>query len=118
VIKVAVPVLHVAGAEARKEFYCNKLGFRLEFAHRGDSALAGPCYMGMYLDGVWIHLSSFSRDGVAGGVVTFLVDSVDTLHAEFVSQGVAIHVEPIDQSWSMREMYVKDADRNCLRFQV
>ena len=46
---------------------------------------------------------SFSGDGVAGGVVNFLVDSVDTLHAEIVAKGVAIHVAPVDQTWGTRE---------------
>ena len=72
--------------------------------------------MGLSRDGVWIHLSSFSGDGVAGGVVNLLVESVDALRAEFVATGVRIDVEPVDQTWGTREMYVKDADGNCVRF--
>ena len=116
-IKAAVPLLHVSRAEVARKFYCEKLGFRLEFAHRGDPAQADPCYMGLSRDGVWIHLSSFSGDGVAGGVVNFLVDSVNDLHAEFVAKGVVIHLGPTDQTWGTREMYVKDADANSLRYQ-
>ncbi len=116
-IKMAVPLLHVSNAAAAQDFYCGKLGFRLEFAHRGDESLADPCYMGISRDGVWIHLSSFSGDGVAGGVVNLLVDDVDALHKEFVAKGVHIDSGPVDQTWGTREMYVKDADRNCLRFQ-
>jgi uncharacterized glyoxalase superfamily protein PhnB len=117
VIKLAVPLLHVADAAAAQEFYCGKLGFRLEFAHRSDESMANPCYMGLSRDDVWIHLSSFSGDGVAGGVVNLVVDSVDELYAEFVARDVVIDVEPVDQTWGTREMYVKDADGNCLRFQ-
>jgi catechol 2,3-dioxygenase-like lactoylglutathione lyase family enzyme len=95
----------------------HKLGFRLEFAHRADGSGPDPCYMGLTRDDVWLHLSSFSGDGVAGGVVNILVDDVDTLHAEYVAKGVRIDVEPVDQTWGTREMYVKDADRNTLRFQ-
>ena len=73
--------------------------------------------MGISRDGIWLHLSSFSGDGVAGGVVNLLVDDVDALHAEFVAKGVPIAVEPVDQTWGTREMYVKDADGNSLRFQ-
>jgi catechol 2,3-dioxygenase-like lactoylglutathione lyase family enzyme len=117
VIKVAIPLLHVTSAATAEEFYCGKLGFRLEFAHRGHEAMADPCYVGVSRDGVWMHLSSFSGDGVAGGVVNLLVDNVDDLHAEFVKKGVAIAVEPVDQTWGTREMYVRDGDGNCLRFQ-
>jgi uncharacterized glyoxalase superfamily protein PhnB len=116
VIREAIPLLHVSNAEAAEEFYCNKLGFRLEFAHRGHASLADPCYMGLSRDGAWIHLSSFSGDGVAGGVLNLLVDDVDELHAEFIAKGVGIAMEPVDQTWGTREMYVKDADGNCLRF--
>ncbi|HEV2386437.1 MAG TPA: VOC family protein [Candidatus Acidoferrales bacterium] len=116
-IKRAIPLLHVSDAGRAERFYCGLLGFDLEFAHRSDDAVPDPCYMGVSRDGVWLHLSSFSGDGVAGGVVNFLVDSVDALHAEFVKKRVPIAVGPVDQSWGTREMYVKDADGNSIRFQ-
>ena len=115
-IKAALPLVHVSNAAAAEEFYCERLGFRKEFAHRAEEAKADPCYMGISRDGVWIHVSSFSGDGVAGGVVNLIVDSVDGLHAEFVGKGVRIDSGPVDQTWGSREMYVKDADGNCLRF--
>ncbi len=115
-IKLAIPLLHVSNSAAAEDFYCNRLGFRRGFAHRGDEAKADPCYMGVSRDGVWLHLSSFSGDGVSGGVVNLLVDDVDALHAEFVAKGVRIDVAPVDQTWGTREMYVKDADGNCVRF--
>ncbi|MGA7831324.1 MAG: VOC family protein [Terracidiphilus sp.] len=117
-IKVAVPLLHITSATAAREFYVKRLGFRLEFSHRPDGIEADPCYMGISRDGVWIHLSSFSCDGVVGGVVNLLVDDVDALHIEFAAAGVHIDTPPVDQTWGTREMYVRDADRNCLRFIV
>ena len=116
-IKFAIPLLHVSDIAAAEEFYCVRLGFTLEFAHRPDGITADPCYMGISRDGVWLHLSSFSGDGVAGGVANLLVDDVDALHREFVGKGVPIAVGPVDQTWGTREMYVKDADGNSLRFQ-
>ena len=115
-LKLAIPLVHVTNAAAAEEFYCNRLGFRREFAHRADPAKSDPCYLGISRDGIWLHVSSFSGDGRAGGVVNFLVDSVDALHAEFVKKGVPIAVEPVNQTWGTREMYVKDADGNSIRF--
>jgi uncharacterized glyoxalase superfamily protein PhnB len=114
-IRVAIPLVHVSNAAAAEAFYCSKLGFRMEFAHRGDEAKADPCYIGVSRDGVWMHLSSFSGDGIAGGVVNLIVEDVDALHAEFVEKGVRIAVAPVDQTWGTREMYVKDADGNSIR---
>jgi hypothetical protein len=41
-------------------------------------------------DGVWLHLSSFSGDGVSGSVANLITREVDALHAEFVAKGVPI----------------------------
>jgi catechol 2,3-dioxygenase-like lactoylglutathione lyase family enzyme len=113
--KLSIPVLHVSSSVAAEEFYCNQLGFRLEFAYR-PFGNADPCYMGLVRDDARLHVSSFSGDAVPGGVVYLLVDDVDALHKELLAKQVSIDTGPIDQSWGNREMYVKDADRNSIRF--
>ena len=114
--KLAIPVLHVSSAAAAEAFYCDRLGFRREFAFRFDDTRPDPCYMGLVRGGAELHVSSFSGDGVSGGVVYLLVENVDALHAELVAKGVAISLEPTDQTWGNREMYVKDGDGNSIRF--
>jgi catechol 2,3-dioxygenase-like lactoylglutathione lyase family enzyme len=116
VFKLAVPVLHVGSSAAAEEFYCGKLGFRVESAYRFDDARPDPCYMVLAKDEAELHISSFPGDGVAGVVVFLLVDDVDALHAELVAKGVRIDTGPVDQTWGNREMYVKDADGNSIRF--
>lgn len=115
-LKPAIPLLHVSNSVQAEEFYCHRLGFRRHFAYRVDDTKADPCFMGLSRDGVWLHVSSFPGDGVSGGVVGFLVDDVDALHAELVAKHVAIELEPTDQTWGNREMYVRDADGNSIRF--
>ena len=114
--KLAIPVLHVASFRVAEEFYCERLGFQRRFAYRIDDARADPCYMGFCRDGAWIHVSSFSGDAVPGGVVYLVVDDVDELHADLVKQGVAVDLEPTDQTWGNRETYVNDPDGNSIRF--
>jgi uncharacterized glyoxalase superfamily protein PhnB len=116
-LKVAIPVFHVSNSADAVQFYCEKLSFRHEFSHRAIASQPDPCYSGVSRDGVWLHLSSFSGDAVVGGVTNIVVDNVDALHAELIAKGVPIHLAPVDQTWGTREMYVKDADGNCLRFQ-
>ena len=99
-IRVAVPLLHVSNAAAAVDFYCNKLGFGLQFQHRPDGVETDPCYMGISRDGVSMILSSFSGDGVVGGVVNLMIDDVDQLHREFVAASVAIDSGPVDQTWA------------------
>jgi uncharacterized glyoxalase superfamily protein PhnB len=115
-IRHAIPLLHVSNAAKAVEFYCHGLGFQLEFEHRPDGVTGDPCYMGISRDGVWIHLSSFGGDGVAGGVANLMVDDVERFYLEFLAKNVPIDTPPVAQTWGSREMYVKDADGNCLRF--
>lgn len=111
-LKQAIPVLHVSSSMAAEQFYCAGLGFQQRFAYRPDEGRADPCYMGLVRDGVLLHVSSFPGDGVAN----FIVDDVDALHEEFRNKGVRIHLEPTNQSWGNREMYLEDADGNSIRF--
>jgi catechol 2,3-dioxygenase-like lactoylglutathione lyase family enzyme len=117
VLRLAIPLLHVSSAQAAEKFYCDRLGFCLEFSHRADSARPDPCYSGIARDGVWLHLSSFCGDGVSGGVANLLTDDVDALHAEFLAKGVEIDpAHPVNQTWGTGEMYVRDPDGDTLRF--
>jgi uncharacterized glyoxalase superfamily protein PhnB len=115
-LKLAIPVLHVTNSAVAAEFYCNGLDFRQDFAHRGDETMPDPCYIGLSRDETRLHVSSFSGDGVSGGVVFLLVDDVDGLDEELIRKGVRIDLEPTDQTWGNREMYVKDPDGNSIRF--
>jgi catechol 2,3-dioxygenase-like lactoylglutathione lyase family enzyme len=99
-----------------EEFYCSRLGFRREFAYRPNEARPDPCYMGLVRDDAWLHVSSFSGDGVAGGGVYLLVDDVDGLYEELLGKRVNIVLAPTDQTWGNREMYVSDPDGNSIRF--
>src|SRR5260370_37335055 len=108
--------MHVCSSVAAEEFYCKRLGFRLEFAYRIDESKPDPCYMGLVRDDAWVHVTSFSGGGVSGGVVCFDVDDVDALHTELVEKGVRIDTGPLAQTCGNVEMYVKDADGNSIRF--
>lgn len=114
--KAAIPVLHVSSSAAAEAFYSGQLGFRLEFAYRPDATLRDPCYMGLTRDDASLHVSSFSGDGVSGGVVYLRVDDVDAVYRELQTRGVLFDLEPTDQTWGNREAYVKDDDGNCIRF--
>ena len=45
-----------------------------------------------------------------------LVGHQTELHEELKAKGVAIDLEPTDQSWGNREMYISDPDGNSIRF--
>jgi uncharacterized glyoxalase superfamily protein PhnB len=111
----AIPVLRVTNSTAAEDFYCSGLGFQRTFCWP-PTEQSEPRYFGVNRDGVELHISSFPGDGTPGTTVFVLVDDVDLLHRELLSNGVHIDTAPIDQTWGTREMFVKDADRNCIRF--
>jgi catechol 2,3-dioxygenase-like lactoylglutathione lyase family enzyme len=112
VLKITIPVFHVTNTAAAEAFYAT-LGFH---ADSEDSDKSDPRFVAVERDGVSLHLSSHSGDGVVGSVAYVVVEDVDVLHAELASKGVQIDTGPVDQTWGVREMYVKDGDGNCLRF--
>jgi catechol 2,3-dioxygenase-like lactoylglutathione lyase family enzyme len=106
----------MTNADAAEEFCCRLLGFRPEDEVPASEMKRDPCYMGLARDDAVLHLSSHAGDGVIGGVVYFISDDVDALHTEFVAKNVCIHIAPVDQTWGMRELYVRGPDGNSVRF--
>lgn len=112
----AIPIFQVSDSRAAEAHYCGRLGFQLAWAMRPVEGSDDPCYMEVEREGVTLHLSSFSGDGAKGSAAMVRVPDVDALHREFLARGVEIDTGPVDQTWGLREMYIKDADRNSLRF--
>jgi len=115
-IQQTIPVLRASSSEQAERFYCEQLGFQKRFAYRIDDTQPDPCYMGLWKDDAWIHVSSFPGDGQFGSAVYITVENVDDVHAELQRNGVKVDLEPTDQSWGNRETYVEDPDGNSVRF--
>src|SRR5258705_13461549 len=114
-IKLAIPLLHISDPSVAESFYCNQLGFTKSFSY-SPFGETGPYYIGIIRDGIRVHLSSFSGDGITGNAVILIVENVDALYDEFILKGMKIDMPPTDQSWGNREMYIADADNNSIRF--
>jgi len=114
--KHAIPVVRVHSCSRAKEFYCGLLGFEIRFAYRPDQSCSDPCYMGLVRDSAALHVSSFAGDGTAGAAVYVLVEDVDAVARELKARGATMALEPTDQTWGNREMYVEDPDGNSVRF--
>lgn len=116
-----VPILKVADIDVSLAFYAT-LGFAVDFRYAATPT--GPYYAGISRDGVQVHLSTHPGDGVFGTAVYCYVDDVDALFRELIGRGLTVPgnpdspVEdgPVDQTWQMREFYVRDPDRNTVRF--
>ena len=71
-----------------------------------------------------LELTIYEGDYLFGSVVNVLVDEVDDLFKKFIARGYStpkkqnspVDEGPIDQSWGMREFYIRDLDGNTLRY--
>lgn len=121
-VRRVVPIIKVTNLEAALAFYQARLGFVIDFHFRASDN--GPDYVGLLLDDQPVHLSTFSGDSVAGTATYFYVDDVDALWRGFLERGFVppdkedspVEGGPLDQTWGMREFYVRDPDGNALRF--
>lgn len=117
-----VPIIKVTDMQAAIDFYRSTLGFVVDF--RYSASPAGPEYAGLSLDGNQVHLSTFSGDGVRGTATYCYVEDVDALFRRFLQAGLRtpghdespVEEGPVNQTWGMREVYVRDLDGNTLRF--
>ena len=110
-----VPILKVRDIERALDFYCGILGCQEEFRFRLSEH--GPFYAGVRYDGHPLHLSTFGGDSVIGAAVYFYVEDVDSLYERFKASGLTkAEMEPTNQDWQQRELYIRDPDGNALRF--
>lgn len=116
---MAIPILRCADIEASLAFY-TKLGASVLWHNR----TGGPSYVAVRWHGHELHLSSHAGDSRAGAAAYLPVDDVDAVFAELRARGWQpsndpndpVGTAPTDQTWGMRELYVRDPDGNSLRF--
>lgn len=113
----ATPLLRVRSVAGIEGFYCDGLAFAVQSRYRSNPDRADPAYLVLRRDDAVLHVSSFPGDGAIGHIVTIAVGDVDRLRDELVSKGVDIGDGVMDQDWGDRELYIRDRDGNCIRFQ-
>ena len=111
------PIIKVSDIQKSLSFYCSVFGFSKQWEYAASAD--GPWYACLTWQGSELHLSSFPGDGPSGVAVYFHIDNVDDLYSSFLKAGLeSVELEPTNQSWNQRELYIRDSDGNCLRFGV
>ena len=114
----AIMILDVRNVDAALRYYCEQLGFTLDFRN----AQAPDNYAGIRRGNVLLHMqwqsSDAFRDGTAGHLrVRIDVDDPDALYDEYRARGVKeVGPPPEDTSWGTREFAFRDPDGNHLAF--
>ncbi|MEO0024830.1 MAG: hypothetical protein RL196_1271 [Actinomycetota bacterium] len=105
-LEQTIPVIPVSEFAIAHETL-TKVGFDLAWQHNAGQGLMYAEFV--HPDGAVVHASESRGDGVGPVVVYFRVDNVDDLaaHAQTTAS---------DQTWHMREFWLRDADGNTYRF--
>jgi catechol 2,3-dioxygenase-like lactoylglutathione lyase family enzyme len=76
----AIPILRIFDEAKAREFYCDFLGFTVDFEHRFEADL--PLYLGVSRAGLTLHLSEHHGDASPGATVYVPMSGVHALHKE------------------------------------
>jgi lactoylglutathione lyase len=104
----AFPILNVADMQRSLGFYCDQLGFEVEFAfpQEGD-----PRFAQLAVDGGKLGLASAEGPVQSGSTAIWLyTDDVDAALRRLRDAGAPVLAEPADQPWGERVASVADPD--------
>lgn len=119
------PVLPVADAARAARYFCEVLGFELDFIAGEPPSYArvkiGADRRGQPGEGDPVYLRLWQcRPGDArpwrGEIVIHVGHDLDGLHAAYVRRGVAVIEPPQSHPWGLREFAVREPDGHVLRF--
>ena len=105
-IENITPILRVEDLTLSRRFYCDVLGFGLDWE--------APYMISVSRDGCSIMLCA-GHQGQRGTWLWIGVEDVDALHAAFTAAGAVIRDPPQNFSWAY-EFQVEDPDGHVLRF--
>ncbi len=110
----SVPVMLSLDEAKCRAFYCDFLGFEIEFEHRFEPHM--PVYLGLRLGPVELHLSPHRGDATTGSAVFVWMTGVDDYRRELAARRTKFSLpDAVDQPWG-RELTVSDPFGNRLRF--
>jgi catechol 2,3-dioxygenase-like lactoylglutathione lyase family enzyme len=110
----SIPVLRSLDERKCRAFYCDFLGFAVDFEHRFAPHM--PLYLGLVRGPVKLHLSEHRGDAVTGSALFVWMAGIEAYRSELAASETGFPVpEIIEQPWG-REIGLVDPFGNRLRF--
>jgi uncharacterized glyoxalase superfamily protein PhnB len=114
-LKAATPVLRIFDEAKACEFYCDFLGFSVDWTHRyGDNF---PLYMQVRRGGCVLHLTGHHTDCTPGSALRIEAEDIESYHAELNAKDYKFARPGLDETpWGTRDMRIVDPFGNTLTF--
>lgn len=110
-----IPILRSFDEAKAKAFYCDFLGFRVDWEHRFAEGL--PLYCQVSLGDCVLHLSEHHGDATPGSALRIGVGDVEAFAAALRAKNYGNACPgTVEQSWGFRECIVTDPFGNRLVF--
>ncbi len=116
------PFIKSSNIKTSLEFYSDILDFKVIQAPDPNPEDFLSVYAFLEREGSFVHISEHSGDGVFGNVLYIRVKNLDATYQAFLNNGLQVQdkagitMEPVTQTWGMKEFYVADPDGNRIRF--
>lgn len=108
-----MPTLRITDYARSKAFYCDGLGFQIDWEHRFEPHF--PVFMQVSREGLAFFLTQHKGDCPVGGLVHLYVPDVDAWYAELQGKGIPVQEPPNQTLQGLRDMTLVDPDGNKLR---
>ncbi len=111
----SIPLMRIFDVNKARDFYCNFLGFQVDWEHRFDEN--SPCYMQVSRDGLMLHLTEHHGDCCPGSTVFVWMEGIDDFHQNITSRGYGYMRPSIESTgYGSRCVEVTDPFGNRIRF--
>jgi len=116
------PFIRCSDITVSLPFYTEVLDFNILQAPDPDPTAFMSMYALLEWDGDRVHLSQHAGDGAFGNVIYVQVINLDNIYNKFTDNGLTVKdkggitIQPIEQTWGMKEFSVADPDGNKLTF--
>lgn len=108
-----IPVLRSLDEAKCRAFYCDFLGFDVEFEHRFEPNT--PLYLSLSRGPIRLHLSEHRGDSAPGAAIFVWTTGIDTFRRELEARASFDVPDYVEQGWG-RELILIDPFGNRLRF--
>ena len=110
-----IPVLRMFSIEKARAFYCDYLGFTVDWEHRFAPDL--PLYMSVTRGGLTLHLTEHHGDCTPGAKVFVETEDVAALHAELSAKNYGYLRPGLEEAaWDATILTVTDPFMNRIVF--